>query len=232
MITIRKAEDRGQADHGWLNSHHTFSFANYYDPQHMGFRHLRVINEDRVAPGHGFPTHPHRDMEIISYIISGSLAHRDSIGNTEVIGAGGVQRFSAGTGITHSEFNPSDTDPVHFLQIWILPEKQGLQPSYEQKIFPAPEKQGDWRKLASPDASDGAVKIHQDVELYATVIAPGERRIYALKPDRHAWIQVVRGTLTLNGTPLQPGDGVAVSQATQLTLEADTEAEVLLFDLV
>lgn len=231
MITIRKSDDRGHANHGWLDSHHSFSFANYYDPQHMGFRHLRVINEDRVAAGAGFPTHPHRDMEIISYIISGSLAHKDSLGNTEVIGTNGVQRFSAGTGIAHSEFNPSATEPVHFLQIWIYPEQQGLTPSYEQKAFPPATQQGQWRKIANRDASDGAVKIHQDAALYATILSAGEERTYELAADRHAWVQVVKGDVTLNGLPLQAGDGAAVSQETLLKLEASTAAEVLLFDL-
>ncbi|MBD2022047.1 pirin family protein [Leptolyngbya sp. FACHB-36] len=230
MITLRQATDCGHADHGWLNSYHTFSFASYYDPKHMGFRDLRVINEDRVAPGRGFPTHSHRDMEIISYVISGSLAHKDSLGNTEVVSANGVQRFSAGTGIAHSEFNPSATDPVHFLQIWILPEKQGLTPSYEQKLFPLDPQDG-WRSIANPDASSGAVKIHQNVALFATTIAATDKRTYTLQPDRHAWVQVVKGTIVLNGQRLHAGDGAAVSEEPQLTLLAETDAEVLLFDL-
>jgi len=231
MIIIRKSGDRGHANHGWLDSYHTFSFANYYDPAHMGFRSLRVINEDRIAPGKGFPTHPHRDMEIISYVAAGSLAHKDSLGNTEVIGASGIQRFSAGTGITHSEFNPSQTEPTHLLQIWILPERQGLTPGYEQKEFPAATKRGQWRKLASRDASLGSVLIHQDAELYATLLAANEERTYELQLGRHAWIQVVQGDLTLNGHPLQAGDGAAVSNETDLHLKAATDAEILLFDL-
>lgn len=231
MLTLRKAHDRGQANHGWLNSAHTFSFANYYDPNHMGFRHLRVINEDKVAAGRGFPPHPHRDMEIISYVISGSLAHKDNLGNVETIGANGVQRFSAGTGITHSEFNPSTTEPVHFLQIWILPEQQGLPASYEQKLFAPETKQGQWRTIAGPDASQGAVKIHQNVSLFATILPTGGAQTYELAIDRHAWVQVVKGEVDLNGLALATGDGVAVSQETQLTFTATTEAEVLLFDL-
>lgn len=231
MLTIRKANDRGHAHHGWLNSYHTFSFANYYDPQHMGFRNLRVINEDRVAPGAGFPTHPHRDMEIISYVVSGALAHRDSLGNTETVSTHGIQRFSAGTGITHSEFNPSDTDPVHFLQIWLLPDRRGITPSYEQKDFAIATQPGQWHKLASPDASDGSVKIHQDVDLYALLLEADSSHTYNLRPDRHAWVQVVKGDLTINGKLVSAGDGVAVSQEPQLTLQADTDAEVLLFDL-
>jgi hypothetical protein len=231
MITIRNAKDRGHANHGWLDSYHSFSFANYYDPQHMGFRDLRVINEDQIAPSSGFPTHPHRDMEIISYVVSGSLAHRDSLGNVETIGAHGVQRFSAGTGITHSEFNPSATEPVHLLQIWILPEQQGLPPSYEQKVIPPNHFQGQWHKLASRDGTDAAVKIHQDVDLYAIALTADEHCSYALRPNRHAWVQVVQGSVSLNQQPLNAGDGAAVSQESQLLLEAITPAEVLFFDL-
>ncbi|MDX2229322.1 MAG: pirin family protein [Leptolyngbyaceae cyanobacterium bins.349] len=231
MITIRKSSDRGHANHGWLDSYHTFSFANYYDPAHVQFRSLRVINEDRIAPSGGFPTHSHRDMEIVTYVISGALAHQDSLGNTETIGAHGVQRFSAGTGIAHSEFNPSSTEPTHILQIWLFPEKQGLTPSYEQKVF-APEAQpGAWVKLASRDATDGSVKIHQDAAIYATVLAAGETRTYPLQRDRHAWVQIVRGDVTLNGQALSAGDGVAVSAESLLTLEAIHTAEIVLFDL-
>lgn len=231
MLTIRKAEDRGHAHHGWLNSYHSFSFANYYDPQHMGFRSLRVINEDTIAPDAGFPTHPHRDMEIITYVVSGAVAHKDSIGNIETIGAGGIQRFSAGTGITHSEFNPSSTEALHLLQIWILPEQQGITPSYEQKEFPAETKRGQWRALANREANDGAVKLHQDAALYATILEPGQRLTYALNADRHAWVQIVRGEVTLNGTTLDKGDAAAISQETELAFEANTDAELLLFDL-
>jgi len=231
MMKIRKASDRGHANHGWLDSYHTFSFANYYDPQHMGFRHLRVINEDRIAPGSGFPTHPHRDMEIISYVAAGSLAHRDSLGNTETIGAQGIQRFSAGTGITHSEFNPSQTEPTHLLQIWILPEAQGLTPSYEQKLFPPETMQADWRKLVSRDGSDGSARLNQTTALYATLLAPGEHRVYELQPGRHAWVQMVNGEITLNNEVLRAGDGAAISEEQKLAIEAITDAEVLLFDL-
>ncbi len=231
MLTIRKAEDRGHANHGWLNSYHSFSFANYYDPQHMGFRSLRVINEDTIASGAGFPTHPHRDMEIITYVVSGAVAHKDSIGNTETIGAGGIQRFSAGTGITHSEFNPSNTEALHLLQIWILPEQHGTTPSYEQKEFSTATKRGQWRALANRDETDGAVKLHQDAALYATLLEPGERLTYALNVDRHAWVQIVRGEVTLNGKTLDKGDAAAISQETKLVFEASTDAEILLFDL-
>lgn len=231
MITIRRSNERGHANHGWLDSYHSFSFANYYDPKHMGFRSLRVINEDQIAAGAGFPTHPHRDMEIITYVVSGSVAHRDSLGNTETIGAHGIQRFSAGTGIAHSEFNPSRDEPLHLLQIWILPEAQGITPSYEQKDFPAETKVGQWRRLANRDAADGAVKIHQDAALYATIVPAGTQQTYELKPGRHAWVQVVKGEVTLNGEALYPGDGAAVSDETELLLEATTEAEILLFDL-
>ncbi|MGA7935430.1 MAG: pirin family protein [Kovacikia sp.] len=231
MITIRKSEDRGHANHGWLDSYHSFSFASYYDPDHMGFRSLRVINEDSIAPGAGFPTHPHRDMEIITYVVSGTIAHRDTLGNTETIGANGIQKFSAGTGIAHSEFNPSAAEPLHLLQIWILPEQQGLSPNYEQKEFAPETKRGQWRKLASRDGSDGSVKVYQDAELYATILSSGEQQSYPLRSDRHAWVQVVKGEITLNGKPLSAGDAAAISQEADLLIEADTNAEVLLFDL-
>jgi quercetin 2,3-dioxygenase len=231
MITLRKSDDRGHANHGWLDSYHSFSFANYYDPAHQNFRHLRVINEDRIAAGGGFPMHSHRDMEIITYVVSGSLAHKDSLGNAATIGAGGVQRFSAGTGVTHSEFNPSATEPTHILQIWILPDRQGLTPSYEQKVFALDPKHQGWQPIAAPDAAQGAVAIHQNVQLLATVLSPGTQRQYELGPDRHAWVQVVRGDLTLNDTQMHAGDGAAVSTEKLLTLTATTEAEVLLFDL-
>jgi len=231
MITIRRSSDRGYANHGWLESYHTFSFANYYDPKHVQFRSLRVINEDRIAPSGGFPTHPHRDMEIVTYVISGSLAHKDSLGNTETIGAHGVQRFSAGTGIAHSEFNPSQTDPTHLLQIWLFPEELGLTPTYEQKVF-APETQpGKWVKLASRDASEGSVKIHQDAAIYSTVIPTGATQTYSLERDRYAWVQIVHGEVTLNGHTLLAGDAAAVSDETRLTLVATHAAEVVLFDL-
>jgi redox-sensitive bicupin YhaK (pirin superfamily) len=197
----------------------------------MGFRSLRVINEDAIAPSGGFPTHPHRDMEIITYVVSGAVAHRDSIGNTETIGTGGVQRFSAGTGITHSEFNPSNAEALHLLQIWILPEQQGITPSYEQKEFPAATKRGQWRAIANHDATDGAVKLHQDAALYATILEPSEQLTYTLEADRHAWVQIVKGEVTLNGTTLDKGDAAAISNETALVFEASTDAELLLFDL-
>lgn len=231
MITVRPSQERGHADHGWLDSYHTFSFANYYDPDHMGFRALRVINEDRVAPGRGFGTHPHRDMEIISYVLSGSLAHKDSMGNAATIGAGEVQKITAGTGIAHSEFNPSQTEGVHFLQIWILPEAAGLTPNYEEKAFPAESKRGQWRRIASRTGADGAVQINQDVELYATVLNAGEGRSLELRPGRYAWVQVAQGKISLNGISLEAGDGAAMSDETLVEVQAISDAEVLLFDL-
>src|SRR5215813_10907972 len=231
MITRRLAQDRGHAQHGWLDSYHTFSFADYYDPRHMGFRTLRVINEDRVQPGKGFGTHPHRDMEIISYVLEGALAHKDSLGTGSVIRPGEVQRMTAGTGVTHSEFNPSRTEPVHFLQIWLLPERAGLPPSYEQRAFPTEEKQGRLRLVASPDGREGSVTIHQAVDLYASLLAPGQAVTHRLTPGRHAWVQVARGTVRLNDTALSAGDGAAASEETLLTMTATDPAEVLLFDL-
>ena len=231
MIRLRKAKDRGHADHGWLDTWHTFSFADYYDPEQMGFRALRVINDDVVAPGRGFGTHPHRDMEIVTYVLEGALAHKDSMGNASTIVPGEVQRMSAGTGVLHSEFNHSKTDPVHLLQIWLLPARNGLAPSYEQTFFPDEEKRGRLRLVASPDAADGSVRIHQDARLYATLLAPGEEATHALAPGRHAWVHVARGKASLNGQPLEAGDGAAVSAEEQLTLRGDGHAEVLLFDL-
>jgi len=231
MIKLRKAKDRGHADHGWLDTWHTFSFADYYDPEQMGFRALRVINDDVVAPGRGFGTHPHRDMEIVTYVLEGALAHKDSMGNASTIVPGEVQRMSAGTGVLHTEFNHSKTDPVHLLQIWLLPERNGLAPSYEQTFFPDEEKRGRLRLVASPDAADGSVRIHQDARLYATLLAPGEEVTHALAPGRHAWVHVARGKASLNGQPLEAGDGAAVSAEEQLTLRGDGHAEVLLFDL-
>ncbi|HEV8714082.1 MAG TPA: pirin family protein [Candidatus Binatia bacterium] len=231
MITRRVAQDRGHAQHGWLDSYHTFSFADYYDPRHIGFRTLRVINEDRVQPGKGFGTHPHRDMEIISYVLEGALAHKDSLGTGSLIAPGEVQRMSAGTGVAHSEFNPSQAEPVHFLQIWILPERAGLPPSYEQRAFPAEEKRRKLRLVASHDGREGSVTIHQEVDLYTALLAPGETVTHRLTPGRHAWVQVARGAITLNDTALSAGDGAAVSEETLLTVTATDPAEVLLFDL-
>ena len=231
MLQIRRSQERGHADHGWLNSHHTFSFADYYDPKHMGFRSLRVINEDRVAPGGGFPTHPHRDMEIVSYVLEGGLGHKDSMGNGSVIRPGDVQRMTAGNGVFHSEQNASKTEPVHFLQIWIVPEQKNIAPGYEQKHFSAEEKQGRLRLVASRTGEGGSVTIHQDAKLFAGLFGAGEKAAYALGSNRHAWLHVVRGSLKLNGEVLQAGDAASTSGATQLELEGVQNAEVLVFDL-
>jgi len=229
--TIRRARDRGHADHGWLDTWHTFSFSDYYDPKFMGFRALRVINEDFVAPGQGFPTHPHRDMEIITYVLEGALQHRDSLGTGSIIRPGEVQRMSAGTGVRHSEANPSADEAVHLLQIWIEPATKGLAPSYEQKAFAEADKRGRLRLVASPEGADGSVTIHQDARVYATVLAPGETVSHSLEPGRHAWLHVARGSLTLNGEHLGPGDGAAITGPRPLTLVGDKDAEVLVFDL-
>lgn len=230
MLTIRRANERGHANHGWLDSHHTFSFANYYDPAYMGFRALRVINEDRVAPQTGFGPHPHRDMEIITYVLAGAIEHRDSMGTVGTLRAGEMQRMSAGTGVVHSEMNRGD-EPLHFLQIWILPEKQGLAPSYEQKRFSVEERTGQFRLVVSPGGEDGAMRVHQDMRLYATLLDTGQRVEHRLAPGRHAWLQLVRGTATLNGMEIRSGDGVAVSGEDRLELTTDDTAEALLFDL-
>jgi redox-sensitive bicupin YhaK (pirin superfamily) len=231
MITVRASEERGLARHGWLESRHTFSFADYHDPAHMGFRALRVINEDRVQPGEGFGSHPHRDMEILTYVIQGALAHRDSTGSAGVIRPGDVQRMSAGTGIVHSEFNASREEPVHFLQIWIVPEHPGLAPGYEQRTFPLAERTGRLRLLAAPDGRDGALRLHQDASVWGALLPAGSRVAHALAPGRHAWLQMVKGKLSLNGTPLAAGDGAAAEGEERLVLEAGDEAEILLFDL-
>jgi quercetin 2,3-dioxygenase len=231
MITVRPSSERGRAQIGWLDSRHTFSFSDYHDPKHMGFRALRVINEDRVAPGQGFGTHPHRDMEIISYVLEGALEHKDSLGTGALIRPGEVQRMTAGTGVRHSEHNPSKTEPVHFLQIWILPEKTGLPPSYEQKSFPYTERTNRLRLLASRDGRDGAITLHQDVELHASVLEPGAAVHHPLTPGRHAWVQVMRGTVELGGRPLAAGDGAAVSDEAALAITALEASEVLVFDL-
>jgi quercetin 2,3-dioxygenase len=230
-LVLRRSGERGKADFGWLDSRHTFSFGHYFDPKHMGFGPLRVINEDRVAPGGGFPTHPHSNMEIISYVLSGALAHKDSIGTGSEIRPGDVQRMSAGTGIRHSEFNASQTAPVHFLQIWIMPESDGMQPGYEQKSFDRTEKSGKLRLIGSRDGREGSVTIHQDVDLYASVLAPGESVSHVLASGRLAWVQVARGAITLNGSPLQAGDGLAVENTSDLRLEAQADSEILLFDM-
>ena len=231
MITIRKAGERGGADHGWLNTKHTFSFADYHDPKFMGFRSLRVINEDRVQPGQGFGTHGHSDMEIISYVLEGGLQHRDSMGTGSVIRPGDVQRMSAGTGVQHSEFNASRTDPVHFYQIWLTPERRGIQPGYEQKAFPAEERQDALRLIASPDGARGSLTIHQDARLYAATLTPGKDVIHSLARDRFSWVQVTRGRVLLNGQELREGDGASVAQEPELQLSAEKGGEVLLFDL-
>ncbi|WP_445172446.1 pirin family protein [Microcoleus sp.] len=231
MITVRKSEARGHANHGWLDSYHTFSFASYYDPNYMNFRSLRVINEDVVSPGKGFGTHGHSDMEIITYVLEGALEHKDSLGTGAVIKPGEVQRMTAGTGIQHSEFNNSQTDPVHLLQIWLLPDTKGLSPSYEQRDFPLTERRGKLRLVAARDARDGAVKVHQDVDLYVAVLDKDSRVSHALQPHRHAWVQVARGSVLLNGLTLENGDAAAVSDEAEVVIEAAEDAEFLLFDL-
>jgi redox-sensitive bicupin YhaK (pirin superfamily) len=231
MITLRPAAERGHADHGWLDSHHSFSFADYYDPAHMGFRILRVLNDDRVAPGQGFGTHPHRDMEIVSYVLEGALQHRDSMGTGSVIVPGDVQRMSAGTGVRHSEFNASKTDAVHFLQIWLLPAQNGIQPGYEQKAFTAEEKRGRLLVVASPDGRDGSVTVHANAVLYAGLFDEGEKAALAIPPGRHAWVHVARGKARINGRDLGEGDGASLTDERSVAVEGIDGAEVLVFDL-
>jgi len=231
MITVRKSAERGTSDFGWLDSKHTFSFGRYYDPANMGFGTLRVINEDIVTGGAGFGTHPHDNMEIISYVLEGALAHKDSLGTGSVIRPGDVQRMTAGTGIAHSEFNASQTDPVHFLQIWVLPETQGLTPDYEQKSFPAEERQGKLRLVAARDGRGGAVTVHQDLDLLIASLAKGDTVSHTLRPRRKAWVQVTRGNVSVNGTEVAAGDGAALIDEAKVTLAANDNAEVLLFDL-
>jgi redox-sensitive bicupin YhaK (pirin superfamily) len=231
MITIRKASERGRTYTGWLDSWHSFSFGDYYDPRHEGFRSLRVINDDRVAPGSGFGMHPHRDMEILTWVLSGALEHRDSLGSGSVIRAGELQRMTAGTGIRHSEVNPSADEPVHFLQVWILPEKKGLTPGYEQRTFSEAERRGRLQHVAGRAGGDGVVTIRQDADVYATVLEKGETVSHKIHPGRHAWVQVATGSVQLNGTALSAGDAAAVTGEPGLTLTADGPAEVLLFDL-
>jgi redox-sensitive bicupin YhaK (pirin superfamily) len=231
MIRVRKAAERGHFDHGWLDTYHTFSFADYYDPAQMGFRSLRVINDDRVAPGQGFGMHGHRDMEIVTYVLDGALEHRDSMGNGSVLRPGELQRMTAGTGIRHSEFNPSDREPVHLYQIWLLPERRGLQPGYEQKAFPEAERQGTLRLVASPTGERGSLTIRQDARLYLATLLDGEAVAHTLEPGRHAWLQVLRGGAALGGRPLSAGDGAAVSEEEKLEIRGEDGAEVLLFDL-
>jgi redox-sensitive bicupin YhaK (pirin superfamily) len=232
MLTVRHAADRGHADHGWLNSFHTFSFADYHDPRHMGFRSLRVINEDRVQPGKGFGTHGHRDMEILSYVLEGALAHKDSTGNASTIRPGDVQRMSAGTGVMHSEFNASTQDVVHFLQIWILPDRAGHRPGYEQKAFSRAELGAGLRLLASPDGAEGSVSMHADVRVLATVLAEGAVVTHHVASGRHAWIHVARGTAEADGVALVAGDGASTDDAGDIVLRGGKDgAELLVFDL-
>lgn len=231
MITLRTAKARGHANHGWLDSYHTFSFASYYDPNYMGFRNLRVINEDRVHPTKGFAPHSHRDMEIITYVLEGALEHKDSMGNSSVIHPGEVQIMSAGTGVTHSEYNHSDKEGVHFLQIWILPDTPSLQPSYQQKMYDASKKRSKLCLIASPDGREDSVTIHQDVNLYATVLATGDKITHDIKSSRHVWLQVTQGEVSVNGELLTAGDGAAISEENQLLIFANQAAEMLLFDL-
>lgn len=231
MITIRKAGARGHANHGWLDTYHTFSFSSYRDPKHMGFRLLRVMNEDFVAAGQGFGMHPHQDMEIVTYVLEGDLEHQDSMGNGEVLRPGEFQRMSAGTGLMHSEFNPSTTQPVHLYQIWLFPEKKGIEPSYEQKAFPEEEKRSKWRVVASPDRRDGSLAIHTDASIYMSTLKTGESLDYTVPTGRHAWLQVLRGKAILNGEALDTSDGAAVSEESKLSVTATADAEFLLFDM-
>ena len=231
MLTLRRAADRGHADHGWLDSHHTFSFAGYLDPRHMGFRALRVLNDDRVAPGRGFGAHPHRDMEIVTYVLDGAIEHKDSMGNGSTIRPGDVQRMTAGTGVTHSELNPQRDAPLHFLQIWILPEAKTLTPGYEQRRFEDDEKRGKLRLVASRDGRDGSVTVHQNVSIYSTLLGANDVIAHEIAEGRHLWVQVVRGAIELDDTVLGSGDGAAVSDAKRVTIKASAPSELLVFDL-
>jgi redox-sensitive bicupin YhaK (pirin superfamily) len=231
MVRIRRSKERGHFDHGWLDTFHTFAFADYYDPEHMGFRSLRVMNEDRVAPGQGFGMHPHRDMEIVTYVLEGQLQHRDSLGNGEILRPGEFQRMTAGTGIVHSEFNPSPNEPVHLYQIWLLPRQRGLKPSYEQRVIPEAERQGKLRLVAAPDGREGALTIQQDARVYLSTLAAGNEAKHTLTPGRHAWLQVLRGKVDSAGQALQAGDGLAVSEEPAISIKADEPSEIMLFDL-
>jgi len=231
MIRVRKAAERGHFDHGWLDTYHTFSFGDYYDPAYMGFRSLRVINDDRVAPGQGFGMHGHRDMEIVTYVLEGALEHKDSMGNGSILHAGELQRMTAGTGVRHSEFNPSDKEGVHLYQIWLLPERNGLKPGYEELALGEEEKRGRFRLVASPEGADGSMTIHQDARLYLSTLKGGETVACALNPGRHAWLQVLRGKVALNGHLLSAGGGAAVSEEEKLEITSQDDAEVMLFDL-
>jgi quercetin 2,3-dioxygenase len=231
MIQVRKASERGHFDHGWLDTYHTFSFGDYYDPAHMGFRSLRVINDDRVQPGQGFGMHGHQDMEIVTYVLDGALQHRDSMGNGSVLRPGELQHMTAGTGVRHSEFNPSDKEEVHLYQIWLLPERKGIRPGYEQKAFSEEERRGNLRLVASPTGEDGSLPIRQEARLYLSTLQAGETVAHALKPGLHAWLQMLRGRAALNGQVLFAGDGAAVSEEERLEIRGQDDAEVLLFDL-
>ncbi len=231
MIRVRKAADRGHADHGWLKTYHTFSFAGYRDAAHVHFRALRVMNEDWVAPGQGFGEHPHQDMEIVTYVLSGALEHKDSMGNGEVLRPGEFQRMSAGTGIVHSEFNPSATDATHLYQIWLFPERKGIVPSYQQKSFPETERHNRWQLVAARDAADGSLEIHTDARIYLATLEPGKSETHAIASGRHAWLQVLRGTISLGDHSLQAGDGASVSDESSIEISATSDAEIMLFDL-
>ena len=231
MMQVRKGSDRGVADFGWLDSRHTFSFGEYYDPNHMGFRSLRVINEDRVAPAQGFGTHPHRDMEILSYVLEGELGHKDSMGNGSVIRPGDVQRMTAGTGVRHSEMNPSPDTAVHFLQIWIVPERTNIEPGYEQKAFALDDSKGAFKLVASRDGRDGSVTVHQDMALFAGRFEPGQSASVSIAKGRGAWVHVARGAVNVNGTTLRAGDAAALEDESTVKVSADEASEVLLFDL-
>ena len=231
MLEIRKSDERGIGEHGWLNSRHSFSFANYYDPEHMGFGPLRVINEDRVKAGYGFGEHSHNNMEIISYVLDGALEHKDSMGNGSIIHYGDVQRMSAGTGVRHSEFNPSQTEDVHFLQIWIMPKKNGITPSYEEKHFDAESKKGKWRLIASPDGSEGSVVVHQDALIFASILSEDDTLEYYLEELRYGYLHVARGSVTVNGLELNAGDAIKVYKEPKIVVTTEDEAEILWFDM-
>jgi len=231
MIRVRRADERGHFDHGWLDTYHTFSFGEYYDPDHVQFRALRVMNEDRVAPGRGFGMHPHRDMEIVTYVLEGALTHRDSLGTGSVIRPGELQRMTAGTGILHREFNDSPSEPVHLYQIWLLPSERGLPPGYEQQVFDPEKRQGTLQLVASPDGQDGSLTIRQDARLYLGNLGAGDGLAHDIAPHRHAWLQVLRGTVRLNGEVLAAGDGAALSEEPVLSIEAEQASEFMLFDL-
>lgn len=231
MITVRRSHERGHAQHGWLDTYHSFSFADYYDPAHMGFRTLRVINDDRIAAGMGFGEHPHRDMEILTYVLEGELEHADSMGNGEVIHPGEVQVMTAGSGITHSEFNHSDRSPVHLIQVWIKPARRGLNPSYAQRLFSTEERTGALRLIAANDASEGSLKINQDARVYVSVLESATPLTHILKPGRHVWVQVLSGGALVNGQPLHEGDGAAISDEAEVALAGNPRGEIMLFDL-